>query len=387
MTRSPRFVVGLLLGLAPIIGASRVAHAQGALSLQGFGYPTGELSTRAEGTAGATGEIDGRSPLNPAALAIGAQSGLYMQYDPELRSVSSGGMSSSTTTSRFPNVGVMLPFMGHWVVGLSASTFLDRTWQTQASSVENIGPDTVTRTQILRSEGGITDVRLALAYAINSRIRIGIGGHGYSGSDRIALTQQFADTLDFRDFSETTSLRYAGNAVSGGVEVDLLPSLSLSVSGRAGGTLRMYTGDTLLSTGRVPNHYAGSLTFQGIPGTLLAVRVAHDQWSSLSSLSVDTTATRSQAIDANDVSAGVESNGPHLGDQQIAIRLGVRVRTLPFDLGMTPIHETSFGGGLGIPLAQNHAVIDLALLHSDRHGVSGISESAYNFSIGLSVRP
>lgn len=387
MTRSTRFVVGLLLSAASLIGGSGAAYAQGAMSVQGFGYPPGQLSTRAEGTAGATAEIDGQSPLNPAALAIGAQGELYMQYDPELRSISGGGTSSNTTTSRIPNVGLMLPFMGHWVVGLSASTFLDRTWQTQSSSLETIGPDTVTRSQILRSEGGITDVRLALAYAINSRIRIGIGGHGYSGSNRIALTQQFADTLDFRDFSETTTLNYTGTAISGGVEVDLLPSLSLALSGKTGGTLRMYTGDTLLSTGRVPNHYAGSLSFQGIPGTLLAVRVAHDQWSSLSSLSTDTSAARSRAIDANDVSAGIESNGPRLGDGPIAIRLGVRVRTLPFEVGTASIHETSFGGGLGVPLGQNHAVIDLSLLHSSRHGVSGFSESAYDFSVGLRVRP
>jgi hypothetical protein len=373
----------MLVGITCMVWGGARADAQGALSLQGFGYPPGELSTRAEGTAGALAEIDGRSPLNPAALAIRAEGQLYMQYDPEVRHVSSDSASSSTTTSRIPNIGVILPFMGHWVVGLSAATFLDRTWQTQATKIQTIGPATDTSTQILRSEGGITDIRLALAYAFNSRIRVGLGGHGYSGSDRIALTQQFADTLDFRNFSETTTLNYGGTAISAGLEVDVLPSLSLALSGKVGGTLRMYTGDTLLTTGRVPDHYAGSVSFQGIPGTLIAVRMARDLWSSLGSLST----TGTHAIDANDMSAGIESNGPRLGDQPIALRLGLRYRTLPFEVGTTPIRETSFGGGVGIPLSQNHATIDLSLLRSGRSGVSGINESAYNFSIGLRVHP
>ena len=383
MTRSLRFGAVLSLGVATLAALSARANAQGAISLQGFGYPPGEFSTRAQGTDGATGEIDGLSPLNPAALAIGAAGTVYMQYDPEFRQISGPSGSSHTTTARFPNVGVILPFWQHWVAGLSASTFLDRTWQTQSTGLDTIAGDTTTGSQILRSEGGITDVQLALAYAVNSRIRFGIAGHGYTGSNRIALTQQFIDTLDFRDFSETTNLTYGGTAISAGAEVDVLPSLSLAVSGRVGGMMRMYTGDTVISTGRIPNHYAGSLSFQGIPGTLIVVRAAHDNWSAMAPLST----TNAHASDANDISAGIESNGPRLGGSPLVIRLGVRVRDLPFDVGTQTVHETSFGGGLGIPLAQSRAIIDLSLLHANRSGVSGIQESAYDFSLGFRVRP
>jgi hypothetical protein len=212
-----------------------------------------------------------------------------------------------------------------------------------------------------------------------------VGAHGYGGSNSIALTEQFSDTLRYRDISQSTTLNYSGTAASGGVEVDLLPSLSLALSGRAGGDVKLYSGDTLLSKGRIPDNYAGSLSFQGIPGTLLAVRMARDRWSSLTPLST----SGAHAVDATDISGGLESAGPHIGSagELIVIRLGVRHRTLPFLVGTTQVRETSFGGGLGVPLAQNHVVLDLSLLRSNRTGVSGIAESAYNFSFGLRVHP
>jgi hypothetical protein len=147
----------------------------------------------------------------------------------------------------------------------------------------------------------------------------------------------------------------------------------------------MYTGDTLLSRGHVPDNYAGSISFQGIPGTLLAVRMARDMWSSLTPLST----AGAQAVDATDISGGIESAGPRFGSAgaPIVIRLGVRRRTLPFLVGTTQVRETSFGGGLGIPLAQNHVTLDLSLLRSNRTGVIGIDESAYNLSFGLRVHP
>lgn len=374
----PRIVTALVVSLT----VSALARAQG-VSGQGFGYPTGELSSRAQGTAGAIAEIDGTSPLNPAALAIGATGQVYGQYDPELRTLSGPAGSSHTTTARFPNFGAVLPVNGHWVIGVSAATLLDQTWSTQAQRLQTLGTDTVTSTETLKSEGGITDLRGALAYAVNSRLRFGVGGHLFGGSDRVSFLEEFADTLRFRNFTQRTTLNYRGTALSGGVEADILPSLSVAVSGRSGGTARMYSGDTLLTHGRIPDHYAGSLSFAGIPGTLLAFRMARALWSSMNSLST----SGAHAVDATDVSGGIESSGPKLGDRPILLRLGVRRRTLPFQVGTTTVHETSFGGGVGLPFAQNRAVVDVSLLRSARSGVSGVSETAYDFSFGLRVHP
>lgn len=374
-----------LLGAAVVatLGAS-VVQAQGSLSVQGFGYPPGELSTRAQGTAGAFGDMDARSPINPASLAIRPVPQVYAQYDPEFRRVTAGGNTSATTTARVPNIGGVLPINGHLVIGLSASTMLDRTWETSRTRVQSFGTDTVPFSERLKSNGALTDVRFALAYAATSRIRVGVAFHTFPGSMQLTSNELFPDSTLYQSITQISEISFSGKAVSAGVQADVLPGLSVAFSGRKGGTVKMFANDSLLTTATIPDRYSGSIAFTGIPGTTVAVRAQHERWSQLNSLSyVGTTAT-----DANDVSVGLESNGPRLGGGfPLLVRIGARQRTLPFQLGTSAVRETSFGGGLGVPIAYDRVTLDIAALHTTRTGVSGVSERAYNLSFGLQVHP
>ncbi|HEY7899532.1 MAG TPA: hypothetical protein VIC03_14055 [Gemmatimonadaceae bacterium] len=375
---------GLVICVATLATFSAsVGHAQGSVSLQGFGYPPGELSTRALGTAGALGDIDARSPINPAALAIRPAAQIYAQYDPEFRTVTAGGVSSGTTTARLPNIGGVLPMNDHFVIGFSAATFLDRTWETSRSRTQVFGTDTVPFNERLKSDGAITDVRFALAYAPISRIHVGIALHAFPGSMQLTSNELFPDTAQYRSITQISEISFSGNAFSAGVEAEVLPGLSVAVSGRKGGTAKMFANDSLLTTAHIPDSYSGSIAFTGIPGTTFAIRGQHDRWSQLNSLSyVGTTAT-----DANDVSAGVESNGPRLGGFPLLLRIGARRRTLPFQVGTQSVQETSFGGGIGVPIAYDRVTFDIAALHTSRTGVAGVTERAYNLSFGLQVHP
>jgi hypothetical protein len=376
-----RFLLGA--AVCAFLGAS-LAHAQGSLSVQGLGYPPGELSTRALGSAGALGEMDKRSEINPASLAIRPAAEVFAQYDPEFRSVTAGGKTSSTTTSRLPNIGGILPLNGHLVVGLSASTLLDRTWQTSSARSQGFGTDTAAFTESLKSEGAITDVRVALAWAPTSRVRLGVGFHLFPGSLRLTSNELFADTTRFQNITQLTGVSFSGKAVSAGIQADLLPSLSVAFSGRKGGTAKMFANDSLLTTGNIPDRYSGSVQFSGIPGTVVAVRASHERWSQLGSLSTRNTI----AVDANDLSAGLESDGPRLGGgYPVLVRIGVRRRTLPFQVGPSAVQETSFGGGIGVPVALDRVTLDIAVLRTLRTGVSGVNEHAYNLSFGLQVHP
>lgn len=361
-------------------------RAQGSLSLQGLGYPSGELSTRALGTAGALGDIDLRSPINPAAIANKAAAQVYAQYDPEFRTISSGGKTSTTTTAHMPNVGGVLPVNRHLVLGLSASSFLDRTWETSRVRYQdfcNCG-DSVQFNESLKSEGAITDVRVSAAYVVNPRLVFGIGLHTFPGSQRVTSNELFTDTTRYQSITQVTVVSYSGTAISAGMLAAVLPDLSLSLSGRKGGNAKMFGNDSLLTTGSIPDRYAGSLSFTGIPGTTLSFRASHERWSQLGTLSTLQTAT----VDANDFSFGVESAGPRLGGgYPVLLRLGIRQRTLPFDVGTDMVKETSFGGGIGIPISFDHVTLDMAVLRANRTGVPDVSEHAYNLSFGLQVRP
>lgn len=371
--------------LASLCAAS--LQGQGTLSSQALGYPPGQLSTRAQGTAGALGDIDGRSPINPAALVLRPVTQIYAQYDPELRSVTGPGGSSNTTTARFPNVGVVLPVNNRFVVGASASTLLDRTWATQTQQSRVFDSDTVPLTESLRSEGGITDLRFAAGYAPFSRLRVGLGLHGYTGSTRVTSQDVFPDTLRYRSISQVTTLSYSGTAISGGAILDIVPQLSVAISARKGGNATMYSGDTVLARARIPDRYSGTVSFQGLPGTLIAVRASRERWTEIQSLS--TLTPPPPAVDATDVSVGLESAGPRVGGLPLLIRAGGRRRTLPFtaSANKNAVTETSFGGGLGIPIALDRVTLDLSVLRSSRTGVPQISEHAYNLSFGLQVHP
>ena len=68
-----------------LLSLPALARAQGTLSTQGFGYPTGEMSTRALGAGGATSDFDAFSSSNPASIAASLGSMLYVQMEPEYR--------------------------------------------------------------------------------------------------------------------------------------------------------------------------------------------------------------------------------------------------------------------------------------------------------------
>src|SRR5688572_27347162 len=97
----------LVMALRTLVVIAIVCHpdvgrAQGTLSGQGFGYPPGQLSTRALAVGGANAELDPVSPRNPAAVSSWGSPGLHLQYDPEFRQVSVTGDGDRTMTARFP---------------------------------------------------------------------------------------------------------------------------------------------------------------------------------------------------------------------------------------------------------------------------------------------
>lgn len=377
---SKKLLFAVAIGLACVAPA---AHAQGSLSLQGFGYPPGELSTRALGTGGSFGDIDPRSPINPAALGIRPAAQIYAQYDPEFRRVTTNGVSSSTTTARLPNVGGVLPLNGQFVIGFSASTLLDRTWETSLSRTQVLAVDTVSSNERFKSNGAITDVRFALAYSPVSRIHLGVAFHTFPGSMQLTSNELFPDSTQYQSITQISEVSFAGNALSAGIEIEPVSTLSIALSGRKGGTAKMFANDSLLTRATIPNRYSGSIAFSGIPGTTVAVRAQHERWSQLNSLSTVGT----KAVDANDISAGVESSGPRLGGFPLLLRIGARQRTLPFELGTSSITERSFGAGIGVPIAFDRVTFDIAALHIDRTGVAGVTERAYSLSFGLQVHP
>src|SRR5450759_1389147 len=295
------------LALLTIFFASS-GGAQGALSLQGLGYPAGGLSARAEGTGGGVADFDALSVLTPAALAGVGSAALFLQYSPEFRRVTTASGSAATTTARFPLIVGVLPMGQSWTVALSSSTFLDRSSETSLDRLQVVGAltDTVTVTERNKVLGAIDDFRLALAWAVSPGFRIGVGGHAFAGSNRITLSQLFPDSAKFISSAQAGRISYAGFAASAGIEYHPSRVIGFAISGRRGGDLRAQSGDTAIGKARLPDHYSGSVTFEGIPGVIVSARAAHDNWSSLSSLS----SSGVQAFDSWDIGPVASTPAP-----------------------------------------------------------------------------
>ena len=361
-------------------------EAQGALSLQGLGYPTGQLSARAEGTGGGVADFDALSLVSPAAIAGVGSAALFFQYSPEFRRVTTASGTAKTTTARFPLAAGMLPMGQSWTLGLSSSTFLDRSLETSLTRTQIVGDtatDTVTVTERTRILGAINDVRLALAWSRTPAFRIGFGAHVFTGSNRIIFSQLFPDSAQFLSTSQSGRISYAGFAGSVGIEVHPSRAVGFALSGRKGGDLRAESGDTAIGSARLPDHYSASVTYEGITGASISARVAHDGWSSLASLS----SSGIQAFDGWDTGVGLEASGPRILQRIITVRAGGRFRTLPFGLNGQKVSETSFAAGLGVPLTRERAALDFALQRASRSAGSDVKERGFILSFGLRVSP
>jgi hypothetical protein len=366
-----------------LVVASPLA-AQGTLSTQGFGYHPGQISTRARATGGALGEFDPTSALNPAALAWWERSGVVLEYAPEFRRLTTTDTSESATVARFPLSGAALAIGNRTIVGITLSTFLDRTWETSERGTHQFADDQIPYELQFRSAGAINDIRLAGAWTASGAVRLGVGAHVFAGSNRLDIRTLFNDTLGrVEDFGQQSRVSYSGAAASAGIDWRPHRSVGVAASGRLGGTLRAVRNDTTLATADVPARVGVGLAYMGFTGTVLAASAEWQNWSKLDRLGSDQLTT----FDGWDYGVGAEVRGPRWFGADIPLRAGVRRRTLPFGAAGAEVKEASVAFGWGFTIARGRAVADFGWSRASRTVEGGPSERATTFSIGLIVRP
>ena len=360
--------------------------AQGTLSTQGFGYPPGQMSTRARATGGGIAEFDSDSPLNPAAIALSSDPRMFLQYEPEWRRVTSAANSSNALTARFPVFAASVPLGSKASLGISASTLLDRSAETSVTRNIEVAGTSTTVTENTRLLGAINDLRLAVGYAPSQKVQIGAGIHAFTGQNRTFFAQIFPDTLKFSSISQTTTLGFRGYAASGGVMVRPSRNFGLALSGRKGFDIEARNADSAVSEAKVPDRYGFAVAYEGIPGSSISAHVSRDMWSKLNGLGT----SNATAVDAWEGGFGLESLGPRLIQRQTVLRLGARYRTLPYLAAGSEVKELSFAAGLGAQFFRNRAALDVAFERAARTvDASSVDakERAYILSFGLRVRP
>jgi hypothetical protein len=368
--------------LAVVAATPLTVAAQGVLGGQGFGYPVSGHSARAAGTAGALASFDELSPVNPAAVAQWQRGALFFHIEPEGRRTAVDGGVDRTSVVRFPLAGIAARITDKAAVSLSFATLLDRTYETEAIIQEQIGDEEVPVISRLTSSGAMNDVRVALGWRFTERLRGGVGLHLITGENRVSVGRDFPDTLPLADVSARASYSFYGQAVSAGVEWRPLPTVGVNAYTRVGGDLTSRLADTLVGSASVPFQLGGGVRYDGIRATVLAASWQRTQWTDLAGLGSASLGIR----DANELSVGAETQGPPVFGNSLTLRVGARQRTLPFDLGADEVRERSLAFGVGYPLAQNRASVNVGAVRANRTG-GRATESAWLVNIGLAIVP
>ncbi len=380
-----------LLAASAALVLPAASGAQGTLSARGLGYPPGQLSTMALGTAGGLAEFDPLTPLNPASIAGIPATSLTLHFAPETRTTRVPGARDEASVMRFPVAGAVLTVGEDWAVGLGASTLLDRTWATVRDvDGTNDGTGVI---ESFESRGGITDVRLAGARRFGTRLQAGLGVHVYTGSNRLTASRSDASGED-ASFAQTSDLGYRGTAASAGVLWSPARQLAIAASGRVGGSLRAVRGDSTIGTATAPARAAASIRYTGITGAAIAARAVWDGWSSVADLGSERLAVE----DAVEYGIGAEIAGPSIYGAAVALRVGARRRDLPFGMPYTaaggtpgpvayaqPV-ETGLSGGLGMALGRNRVLVDLVVERASR-SAADVRETGWTYGLGITVRP
>jgi hypothetical protein len=366
--------------LASLVAAG-TAGAQGSVSVQGFGYPPGQLGTRSVGMGGGPGEHDPESALNPAALGLARSTMIFLQYAPEFRTVDGAAGSSRSTTLRFPLIGGYARLGERARIGLHMSALLDRPFSVSVPDTTTLGNgQTAVDIDRFRNEGGISDVRFAGSWRFGRRMDVGVGIHALTGQNRIGVTRDLGDTVELVIADRVLS--YSGGALSAGVALQLSSVLNVAGSVQRGTELRARAGDTLVSTARAPDRIGGGVQYTGITGTTLAARAEYMKWSNMRGLGTSALTT----FDTWEIGGGADVAGPRLGSRPIMLRAGARWRELPFGVGATKATEIEVGGGLGFQLPFERATADIGMRRAAR-SAGDARESAWTLSLGVSVRP
>lgn len=371
----------LLVLAALAASAASDAAAQGALAIQGFGYPTGQMSAASLGVGGATAEIDPASPINPANLGRPTRYSIYVQYEPEFRQTTVAGTSERTNTIRFPAF-LVSGAVGRFTLGASFSTLLDRTWRNIYQDSVVVDGRLVPSTLQAGSDGAMNDARFAASYWVNSRLQLGLGLHAISGENRVEFGRFFTDTAALGDVSQASVINFSGRALSAGVLAAPSSKLLIGASMKLGGHLSAEQAGEPLSEADVPSRYGISAAWFGIPNTTLSARVEQTKWSAMRSLG----SAQMSVFDATELGLGVDVVGPRLAGMNTTGRFGYRGRTLPFGVNGEQVSERSLTGGFAVPLARGRGQVDLALQRAARK-VAGATERAWVLSIGLGIRP
>src|SRR6267142_1311540 len=171
--------------LTAVWPTGRLAAQDSQFGIRGLGTPGKWESVRARTTGGAFAPFDAFSPLTDAVLADVRRMSASMTSGTSWRSVDASGTQSSLKSTRFPALVIAGPVTRRIVVGGGFTTYLDRSFGVVIHDTITLRGVQQPITDEITSDGAITDLRIAVAARLHSRLALGVGLHRITGSTRV----------------------------------------------------------------------------------------------------------------------------------------------------------------------------------------------------------
>jgi len=364
--------VSISLAALAALALTAPARAQDSqFGIHGLGTPGRWESVRARATGGAFAPFDAFSPLLEAAVADVQRVSAGVTGAASWRSADFGTERATLRGSRFPAFLIGGPIVGHLVLAGGFSTYLDKSFGivTHDTIVIRGNPEPVT--DEITSDGAVSDLRLALAARVHSRLALGFALHGITGSTHVSATRRFDDSTTYRTAIVGNTIAYHGLGGSASALYDVNADLRLAAWVRSDTKLRADIGGQTVSTNDLPFAFGGGVRWR--PGTdaAIAAAVAWRHWG----------VAGLNAHDTFDWSFGAE-----LGSLTSPVRFGVRGGELAFGPGAKAPTEFGLSAGIGKQFSGGRGRLDFGLERLERKG-AGLTERVWSVLLGLTVRP
>ncbi len=353
------------------LGCARLARAQDSqFGIAGLGTPGRWESVAARTGGGAFAAFDPTSPLSDATLAdvrtLTASAGGGTTY----RQVEGPSGTTWLRNTRYPTLTVGGPVSKRLSVGGGYSTYLDRTYNVVTRGDTVLRGVTQSYTDAIASDGGVTDVRVALAARLGTNVAVGVGLHLLAGSTRMTVNRRFDDSTAYVGTQQKATPRYDGVGASASALVTVTPTLSLALLARGDGRLSTRLGDTLIARSALPATLGGALRWAPVASARFAGSVLWRSWSRVGQ----------NAFDTVNWTAGLELGGA------APFRVGVRGGQLPF--ATTGSAPTEWGVSVGVEraFARGRGILNAGLERLARDG-GALHERVWTVLFGLAVRP
>jgi hypothetical protein len=372
----------LVTALSIAAAGATTASAQTLFATRGLGAPISPVDARGSALGGVVTGLGGinTSLANPADISGLLRRGGSATLSPSWNQVELDGASERIGGSRFPLLRVFYPVNVRLAASLSYGGYLDQTWGVTFTGKEVLGTDTVATSDVVSSTGGISQLRLALSYALTDKLAFGVGGGLLTGNLDRAVNRTFTDSV-FDPFESRLRWSFKAPQATVGLRFDPFAGTRIAASMAIAGKLKANSEDSVAQD----REYGSSMRFNAgastvvLPALLVVAGVTRDKYPEITAAaetSADGLTAGASTRDTWQYGGGVEYTGLHSGMRTFPFRAGLRYQQLPY-AGATEVapKEVAVTFGTGYDLVNENgipqALLDISLERAKRTGLDG----------------